>query len=242
MTTRTTIPRLAEVGLPDFGMPETTPEIPAGTYATRLEALRERADPRGYDLLVVYADREHSANLAFLTGFDPRFEEAVLVVGPTGEPAILVGNECYGMAGVAPLAMRRHLFQDLSLPSQPRDRSRPLAEILTGEGIRPGSRVGVIGWKTYASRETIESAGVHRRRAAPVGRPGGTVENATDLLIDAADGLRIINDVDQLAAFEYAACQTSHGIRNVLSGLHPGCASTRRSDCSSGTARRCRAT
>ena len=156
MTSRTTIPRLAEIGLPDFGMPETTPEIPAATYGARLEALRERADARGYDRLVVYADREHSANLSFLTGFDPRFEEAILVVGPTGPPVILVGNECYGMAGAAPLAMRRELFQDLSLPSQPRDRSKPLADIFEGEGIRPGSRVGVVGWKTYASRETIE--------------------------------------------------------------------------------------
>ena len=31
--------------------------------------------------LVVYGDREHFANLAYLTGFDPRFEEAVLIVG-----------------------------------------------------------------------------------------------------------------------------------------------------------------
>ena len=116
----------------------------------RLERRRERADARGYDRLVVYADREHSANLAYLTGFDPRFEEALLVVGPDGEPAILVGNECFGMAGAAPLPMRRHLFQDLSLPSQPRDRSRPLAEILAAEGIGPGGRVGVVGWKTYA--------------------------------------------------------------------------------------------
>jgi hypothetical protein len=41
----------------------------------------------------VYADREHSANVSYLTGFDPRFEEAILVVGATAEPAILVGNE-----------------------------------------------------------------------------------------------------------------------------------------------------
>ena len=67
------------------------------SIAARLERLRERdATERGYDRLVVYADREHSANLAYLTGFDPRFEEAILVVGPAGEPAILVGNECYG--------------------------------------------------------------------------------------------------------------------------------------------------
>jgi hypothetical protein len=213
--------RLAEINLPDFGMPEAMPEIPGAAYQARLEALRERADGR-YDRLVVYADREHSANLAFLTGFDPRFEEAVLVVGPSGEPAILVGNECYGLAGAAPLAMRRHLFQDLSLPSQPRDRSRPLREILADEGVRSGSRVGVVGWKTYASRGLIEAPAYIVDELRRLVGPGGKVENATDLFIDAVDGLRVINDVDQLAAFEYAACQTSHGVRRLLSGLRPG--------------------
>ena len=79
--------RLGEVGLPDFGMPATRPEVPAARYEERVAALRGRARARGYDRLVVYADREHSANLAYLTGFDPRFEEAILVLGATGEPA-----------------------------------------------------------------------------------------------------------------------------------------------------------
>lgn len=95
--------RLADVSLPDFGMPDAMPTIPDALYVERVERLRARADARGYDRLVVYADREHSANLAYLTRFDPRFEEAILVLGPTGEPAILVGNECWGMAGAAPL-------------------------------------------------------------------------------------------------------------------------------------------
>ena len=295
--------RLAEVDLPDFGMPEAMPEIPAAIYRDRLERLRARADEQGYDHLVVYADREHSANLAYLTGFDPRFEEAMLVVGTSGEPAILVGNECqgtaeaaplplrrhlfqdfslpgqprdrseslseilgaeglrdagrvgvigwkeyadrehsanlayltgfdprfeeamlvvgtsgepailvgnecHGMAGAAPVAMRRHLFQDFSLPSQPRERSSPLTEILAAEGIRDGSRVGVIGWKVYADRRTIEAPAFivdELRRMTPA----GVVENAVHLLIDAADGLRVLNEVEQLAAFEYSACQTS---------------------------------
>jgi len=41
-------------------------------------AERARAQAAGLDALVVYADREHSANLAYITGFDPRFEEALL--------------------------------------------------------------------------------------------------------------------------------------------------------------------
>jgi len=214
--------RLARIELPDFGMPEAMPEIPATIYAARLERLRERAEVRRYDVLVVYADREHSANVSYLTGFDPRFEEAVLVVGATGEPAILVGNECYGMAGAAPLPMRRHLFQDLSLPGQPRDRSEPLGEILAGEGIGAGSRVGVVGWKTYASRATMEVPAFLVDELRRLAGPGGLVENAGDLLIDAADGLRVHNEVEQLAFLEWAACQTSDGVRRLLGGLRPG--------------------
>ena len=214
--------RLAEIGLPDFGMPDVRPEITPATYADRLARLRERAGARGYDRVIVYADREHSANLAYLTGFDPRFEEALLVVGPDGDPAILVGNECHGLAGAAPLPMRRHLFQDFSLPGQPRDRSLPLADILAAEGVGPGGRIGVVGWKTYASRATLEAPSFIVEELRRLTGASGLVENAADMLIDAADGLRVVNEPDQLAALEYAACQTSDGVRRLLVSLEPG--------------------
>jgi hypothetical protein len=50
----------------------------------------------------------------------------------------------------------------------------------------------------------------------------GVVENANDLLIDAADGLRVVSEVDQLAYLEWAACQTSRGVHDVVFGLRPG--------------------
>jgi hypothetical protein len=214
--------KLTMVDLPDFGMPEAMPELSAALYAARLERLRERAEAGGYDRLVIYADREHSANVAYLTGFDPRFEEAMLIVGPSGEPALVVGNECYAMAGAAPQPVRRHLFQDFSLPGQPRDRSRPLAEILGDEGIARGSRVGVVGWKTYSNREMSDAPAFLVDELRRIAGPSGTVENATALLIDAADGLRVVNEVEQLAYFEWAACQTSHGVRKLVFGLRPG--------------------
>jgi Creatinase/Prolidase N-terminal domain len=213
--------RLAEIALPDFGMPALEPQLPATIYADRVARLRTAMEARRYDVLVVWGDREHSANLAYLTGFDPRFEEAVLVVS-AGDPVILVGNECAGVAGAAPLPMRTVLFQDLSLPGQRRDASRPLAEIIADEGVRRGTRVGVVGWKTYADRSVIEAPAFLVDELRRATGPGGLVENATDLLIDPTDGLRVINEVEQLAAFEWAACQTSFGVRNVLAGLQPG--------------------
>ena len=216
-------PRLARIGLPpEFGESDGGPAVPAGRHAERIEQLRERMAGRGYDRLIVWADREHSAGISFLTGFDPRFEEAILIVGPEHEPAILVGNECWGLAGAAPLAMRRILHQDLSLPSQPRDRSRPLAEVLADEGVRAGARIGVVGWKTWADRSSIEAPAFLVDELRRLVGPGGLVENASDLLIDPADGLRVINDVDMLATLESASSRTSSGIRRVITGLRPG--------------------
>lgn len=213
-------PRLEAVDLPDFGMPDAMPEIPAHLYARRLATLRERMDARGYDRIVVYADREHSANLAYLTGFDPRFEEALLIVGRDDDPALLVGNECFGLAGETPLPVRRRLFQDFSLPGQPRDRSEPLATILAEE-IGSGARVGMVGWKTYVlpGASDLPAYLVDALRALT---GADRLENATGILIDPADGLRVINEADQIAAFEWASCQTSSGVRSLLTGLRPG--------------------
>jgi hypothetical protein len=213
---------LERLELPDFGMPEQMPELPATLYRTRLEQLRQQMELRGFQRLVVYADREHSANMAWLTGFDPRFEEALLVVAPEGDPALLVGNECWGTAGVAPLPLRRHLFQDFSLPSQPRQQSRPLAEILVGEGIGRDTRVGLVGWKSYSEPAASDVPAYVVDVVRQLTGDQTLVANATDLLIDPADGLRVINELDQLALLEWAACQTSDGVRRLLFGLRSG--------------------
>jgi hypothetical protein len=214
--------QLKAIDLPDFGMPEKIPEFPDSVYRARLDRLRDRAEDLGYDHVVIYADREHSANLAYLSGFDPRFEEALMIVGTGGRPLVLVGNECVGTAEAAPLPMRVELHQELSLPSQPRDRSRPMADVLAAEGITSGHRVAAIGWKEFSDRRMIElPAFVVDEVRRAVGSEGA-VENATDILTGAANGLRVINEVEQLAAFEYAACHTSNGVRNLLFGLRPG--------------------
>lgn len=79
--------------------------------------------------------------------------------------------------------------------------------------------MGVLGWKEFADRTRIEvpSFIVDELRAI-----GALPENANDILTGTGGGLRVINEVEQLAAFEHAACQTSEGVRRVLFGLRPG--------------------
>jgi len=216
--------RIARIELPEFGGPSREPELPASLYRARAERLRARATAAGYDRILVWADREHSANLSWLSGFDPRFEEALLIMdtGSAAPPAILLGNEDWGLGGAAPLPLRRVWFQDLSLPDQPRHRSAPLPQILAAEGIREGSRIGVLGWKSYADKTWLEVPSFLADALRAVVGPTGLVENANDLLISPLDGLRTVNEPEQLAAFEWASVHTSEGIKRLLRGLRPG--------------------
>ena len=50
------------------------------TMAQRCSKVLERMEAAALDTLVVYADLEHGNNFEYLTGFLPRFEEALLVL------------------------------------------------------------------------------------------------------------------------------------------------------------------
>src|SRR2546428_6728588 len=125
---------LAEIVLPEFGLPREEPTIPASTYEARIASARRRASDSGYDVLLIYADREHFANLAYLTGFDPRFEEALLLLDSAGRRQLIVGNECMGYLPDSRLGCEVVLFQDFSLLGQPRGASAPLRTILSDFG------------------------------------------------------------------------------------------------------------
>lgn len=220
--------RLVDLDLPNFGEPTVEPLIPTDTYRRRVEAALDRARGRGLDALVVYGDREHTANVTYLSGYDPRFEETLLIVTEGARPALLVGNEGWGYAELAGGDVERVLFQTFSLLAQPRGQSQSLRDIFAGRGLAAGSRIGVIGWKYFGTGDdglgetALEVPSYIADALRSLVGEDGTVVNATDIFMAADDGLRAINEVDQLAAFEYAATFTSQGLRNVLFGLRPG--------------------
>jgi hypothetical protein len=84
------------------------PRIPAEEYVRACDALYAAA---ASDWVVVYGDREHAANLSYLCGFDPRFEEALLVLGRDARRTLVVGNEGMGYASVAPIELEIALAQ-----------------------------------------------------------------------------------------------------------------------------------
>jgi Creatinase/Prolidase N-terminal domain len=220
--------KLTSVQLPDFGMPSVEPVLSADTYARRLEDLRRAMGERDLDAVVVYADREHNANLTWLCGYDPRFEEALLIVNQRdGAPALLVGNEGWGYAELCPSPVRRILYQPLSLMGQDRSRSLSLSAIFTSEDIVPGRKTGIAGWKYFTQEEFEQPETCFETPAYLVDAlrkqvGADRVCNVNDLFMNPVNGLRIFNEAEQLAAFEFAACHTSAGLKKVLFGMKPG--------------------
>ncbi len=219
---------LATLALPEFGLPTVEPVIPAALYRARLKRLVERARAEDYDVFVVYGDREHFPNLTYLSGYDPRFEESLLIIDLKryGEqkPLLLVGNEGMGYVNVSPVKddFEIVLYQNLSLLGQPRGKSRPLADILRSGGVVPGSKVGAAGWKYYDAGTWLEIPGYVVDTLRELTGGVENVRNAGHLLMDASSGLRAINEVEQLAAFEFAATFASQAVRNVVFGVRPG--------------------
>jgi len=219
---------LKRVELPEFGEPTVMPAVPYATYEARIEALMARGKTAGYQAFVVYGDREHSANIAYFTGYDPRFEEALLVVVPGAKPKLLVGNEGWGYAELIAGPYDQVLYQTFSLPGQPRDRSASLKDILAEAGLAAGQVIGAIGWKPFVSEDhgfgetSLDLPSFIADTLRAISGERGSVRNANGLTMDPADGLRTANEVDQIAAFEFAATFTSQGVRNVLSKIEPG--------------------
>lgn len=219
---------LRDVTLPDFGMPAEEPVIPAAIYQARVAAAEARATALGIDVLIVWGDREHCGNIAYLCALDPRFEEAMLILKPGRTPRLCVGNEGWGYATLSPLPHERVLFQELSLLGQPRGESPTIEQLLADAGVAAGTRVGVAGWKYKEDgrgnvrRSWIEAPAYLVDALRSITGDPALIQNVTDLFMNARDGLRTHNEAEQLAAFEYASCLASTAVRNVLTGFRIG--------------------
>ena len=216
--------RLAAVTLPDFGLPTVEPKLTAQTYAARHKRLLKAMKAAGYDALVIYGDREHVANICWASGYDPRFEEALYVVVPGRTPTLLVGNEGFPYAETALGHFQRVMWQHLSLMGQPRDKDRALASIFKEAGLAKGMRIGLAGWKGYESEEgEVDDQWFETPHYLVMAlRKFGMLANAAQLFMHPIHGLRAVNEVEQLACFEYAATLSSNAILRFVRGAKPG--------------------
>jgi hypothetical protein len=216
---------LKHVPMPTFDFPEEVPAVPAEEYERRLAALVQKAEA---DWVLVYADREHYANLTYLINYDPRFEEGLLVLGRKGQRTLIVGNEGLGYLSVLTVPVDIELCQTFSLNSQPRSTAPRLKDVLSKIGIASGQSVCMVGWKYLEPYEADEiqtpafvPAFYLEVLRALVGAYGKLVDGSA-LMMHPEAGLRATNSADQIAAFEWAARNTSAAVFNILRNARPG--------------------
>lgn len=219
---------LIDAKLPDFGVPASRPELGRSIYSARLDALMKARRAAGIDALLIYADREHCANLAWLTGFDPRFEEALLIVTPGNVPTLLTGPENLGRAQKSEIEVDARLYPPFGLMGQDRSQTPDLEEVFTSAGLAAGQRIGVLGWKYYGMFEAkrpetwFETPAFIIDILRGIAGEQGKVVNAGALLMDASTGLRASNEVDQIAQFEFGAVMAAEGLKSLFRNIRPG--------------------
>lgn len=212
---------LVEIDPPPLEVPDQLPSIQPSEFEARLAGFQQAVDA---DWIVVYGDREHAANLIFLTNLDPRFEEALLVLGRETRTLIL-GKEDVGYVPIVPIEVDVVCCPTFSLMGIDRSGGPTLEGALRELGIGQGDRVGVVGWKAL---EPGEWDGREAAIFAPaflvdlLRGMAGSVFDATAVLTSARSGQRAFATADQIALFEWGASRCSCWVQAILGAARPG--------------------
>ena len=179
------------------------------------------------DFLFIYADREHGGNFGYLTGFEPRFEEAVLVLHKDGQAYFLLGNENLKMAQYARISAKVIHVPHFSLPNQPMDTKSTIVQLIQRAGISEGMKGGTAGWKMFTSQledneKLFDIPGFLIDALKEVVGRKGTLRNKTALFIHPEYGVRACVNANEAAFYEYGASQAAVCVKKVMDNLQVG--------------------
>lgn len=219
--------RTKEFAIPELSHPITPVELSDETMNRRKDRLLSAMAKQQFDVAVIYADREHAANFEYFTGFIPRFEEALLVVHKNKKAFLLLGNENLKMVHYSRIDAELIHVPFFSLPNQPMAGDDCFDHYLKQAEIKADHKVAVIGWKNFTSKfeDNQKLFDVPHFMIEGIKRiisDGETVVNGTALLISPQDGIRTVNNANEIAHYEYGATLSGIGILNTLNKVRPG--------------------
>jgi hypothetical protein len=215
---------LIDVAPPPLELADDLSAISGAEFDARIAALQAAVDA---DWIVVYGDREHSANLIFLSNLDPRFEEALLVIAPNTR-TLLLGKEDVGYVPIVPIDVDVVLCPTFSLMGIDRGGGPTLEEALRQIGIGTGARIGVVGWKALRTEEwngrrpAIFAPAFFVDTLRDLVGDSGSVVDVTSALTSPRNGLRTFASADQIAIFEWGAARCSAWVHAIIGAARPG--------------------
>lgn len=212
---------------PDIESAEVPTDLTDETMRDRKEKVLEKMKRERLDFLFIYADREHGGNFGYLTGFEPRFEEAVLVLYKDGQASLMLGNESLKMAQYARISNKAVKVPHFSLPNQPMETKCTVEELIGHAGVTSRMKGGVVGWKMFTTGQEdnrqlydVPYFLVEALKRA-VGSEG-KIENRSDLFIHPSYGVRTVVNANEAAHFEYGASKAAKCIFNLMNDITEG--------------------
>lgn len=197
------------------------------TMGERKQKVLDNMQSEGFDVLVIYADKEHGGNFEYLTGFIPRFEEGLLILDSTGDCTLILGNENLKMAKVARIENQVIHSPLFSLPNQPMDNEARLEDIFETINLSKKSKIGVVGWKMFTANESDNDAYFDLPyfiiQALLTSKDEQAVlKNAAHLFIRGDKGARTTNNSNEIAHYEYGANLSSSCILSAMDAVEIG--------------------
>lgn len=211
---------------------EEVAKLDAQDYKDRLAQLWAMPQTAAYDHIIVYGDREHFSNIHFFTGYDPRWEESLLILERGKTPILLVGNEGLGYTRSLRSEVNVQMFQTLSLMGQPNDeRSKKLIDIFKDSGIHPGSHIGLIGWKAYDAANfkglpLVSDVPYYIVKTLEQIIPEEAITNITDVMADCEYGLKHNMCAKEIIQCEVNGTFVSRSIYRLMKNVKPGMTET----------------
>lgn len=203
------------------------PVFGAEDYRKRIEMLLKRLAAEKCDFVVVYGDREHFANIEYFSGYDPRYEEALLVLDADGRATLVVGGEGWGYSFKVPITVNRVLYPNFSPQGQSREGMRSLSDIFRDCGIRYDSKVGIIGYKYFESGDISDCQHKYDVPAYILDElfevaDKSQARNITRFMTNPKDGLRTCaRTAKEIAYFEYRCGMASMYVYRMLKCMRP---------------------
>lgn len=199
-------------------------ELTDETIKKRKEAVLRKMRQDGFDSIIIYADLEHGSNFEYLVGFLPRFEEALLVLHSNGKAFLALGNENLNKAEKARIKAEVIHIQHFSLPNQPMDTDKNIAELLKMTRVDKAKKIGLVGWKLFTSK--IENNQFmydipHYIVSALQGIVSAKFTNATYMFIG-ENGVRTVNNANEFAHYEFGAALAGNCILNAIREIKEG--------------------
>ena len=195
------------------------------TMQNRKARLLENMQKDGFDAVVVYADLEHGSNFEYLCGFLPRFEEALLILHANGKAFMVLGNENLNKAGKARIEAVPIHMPHFSLPNQPMQTEKSVAQILASCELEDAGKIGLIGWKNFTSHvednHLLFDLPYFLVEALKTVCGKAEFANAAYLLIG-ENGVRTTNNANEFAHYEYGAALAGNCILKTMDRLKVG--------------------